>query len=190
MNSEVLQRILDLGWRDVLAAGGDDDRLLAVDHRDLAIVHDLDDIAGAQPSARLDRGGRGLFVEEIAFEDAGIAQQDLAVAVELPFGAGQRQAAAAEPVMAAGLDEGDAAAFGQSVALRNRAADDVEEAQRLRRDRGAGAEPVTAAGEAEMALDVAEQQPIKQRVAEAVERRRGAGLPPVRQLAAPGETGL
>ena len=112
----------------------------------------------------IERGGRGLVVEEIAFEDAGIAQQDLAVAVQLPLGVEQRQAAAAEAVMAVGLDEGDAAAFGQAVALRHRAADDVEEAQRLRRNRGAGAEPVTAAGEPEMALDVAEQQDVEQRV--------------------------
>src|SRR5882757_491367 len=76
----VLERVLDLGWCDVLAAGGDDDRLLAVDYRDLAIIEYLDDVAGAQPSAWFHRGGRGLFVEEIAFEDAGIAQQDLAVA--------------------------------------------------------------------------------------------------------------
>ena len=144
----VLQRVLDLGGRDVLAAGGDDDRLLAVDHGDLAIVQDLDDVAGAQPAAGIERGGGGLFVEEIALEDAGIAQQDFAVAVELPFGVEQGQAAAAEPVMALGLDEGDAAAFGQAIALGYRAADDVEEAQRLRRNRRAGAEAVTAAGEA------------------------------------------
>ena len=58
------------------------------------------------------------------------------------------------------LDEGDAAAFGQPIALRDRAADNVKEAQRLRRDRCAGTETVTAAGKAEMTLDVAEQQDV------------------------------
>ena len=99
----------------------------------------------------------------------GLLQQDFAVAVELPFGVEQGQAAAAEPVMAFGLDEGDAAAFGQPIALRHWAADNVEEAQRLRRNRGAGAEAVTAVGEAEMALDVTEQQDVEQCVAEAIE---------------------
>jgi hypothetical protein len=92
--------------------------------------------------------------------------------------------------MAFGLDEGDTAAFGQPVALRHRAANDVEEAQRFRRDRRAGAEAVTAAGEAEMTLDIAEQQDVQQRVAEAIEPGRGPGLPAVRQLAAPGKAGL
>src|SRR4029453_16493529 len=94
-----------------------------------------------------ERGAGGLFVEEIALEDAGIAQQNFAVAVELPFGVKQGQAATAKPVMALGLDKGDAAAFGQPIALRHRAADDVEEAQRLRRNRRAGTNPVAAARE-------------------------------------------
>ena len=143
----------------------------------------------SQP-AEFERGGGRLVVEEIAFEDAGIAQQDLAVAVELPFGVEQGQAAAAEPVTAFGLDEGDAAAFGQSIALRHRAADDIEEAQRLRRDRGAGAETVTAACEPEMALDVAEQENVEQCVSELVEPGVAPVLPPVRQFAAECETGF
>ena len=92
----VLERVFDFGRRDILAAGGDDDRLLAVDHRDLAVVHHLDDVAGAQPSAMFQRCGRGLFVKEIAFEDTGIAQQNLVVVIQFPFGVLQRQAAAAE----------------------------------------------------------------------------------------------
>ena len=43
---------------------------------------------------------RRVLVEEIAFEDAGIPQQDFPVAVLLPFGVLQGQAAAAEAVMA------------------------------------------------------------------------------------------
>ena len=41
-----------------------------------------------------------------------------------------------------------------------------------------------------MALDVAEQQHVQQRVAEAVEPGSGPGLPAVRQSAAPGKTGF
>jgi len=71
-------------------------------------------------------------VEEISLEDTGALQQDFPVVIQLPIGMNERQATATEAVMAIGLDEGDPTAFGQAVALRHRAADDVEEAQRLR----------------------------------------------------------
>src|SRR5260364_163288 len=90
--------------------------------------------------------------------------------------------------MAFGLDEGDATALGQAVTLRNRTADDVEEAQRLRRDRGAGTEPMPAVGEAEMTLQIAEHQHIEQAERRAIEQVGLAGLPSVGQRAAPGET--
>jgi hypothetical protein len=70
--------------------------------------------------------------------------------------------------MGAGLDEGDAAGFGQAVALRYRAADDVEEPQRFRRYRRAGAKPVTAARKPEMPLDVPEQRDVEQPIDRAV----------------------
>ncbi len=134
-----------------------------------------------------ERSGRGFLVEEVALEDTGVAQQDLAVGIALPFGLRQGDAAAADPVMALGLDEGDAAALGQSIALRHRATDDVEEAQRLRRNRGAGAEPMPAGGEAEMALQIAEHQQIEQAKRGTVEYVGRAGLPSVGQRAAPGK---
>src|SRR4051812_1530669 len=49
---------------------------------------------------------------------------------------------------------------------------------------------MAAAGKAEMALDVAEQDEIQHGIAEAIERRRRPALPPVRQFAAPGQAGL
>src|SRR5437660_5516176 len=49
---------------------------------------------------------------------------------------------------------------------------------------------MTAAGKAEMALDITEQQHVEQRVAETVEPCRAPGLSAVRQLATPGKTGF
>jgi len=49
---------------------------------------------------------------------------------------------------------------------------------------------VTAAGEPEMALDVAEQENVEQSVSDLVEPGVAAVLPPVRQFAAECETGL
>ncbi len=49
---------------------------------------------------------------------------------------------------------------------------------------------MTAAGKAEMALDIAEQQDVQHRVAETIEPARGSGLPAVRQFSAQGKTGF
>src|SRR5258708_11326865 len=49
---------------------------------------------------------------------------------------------------------------------------------------------MAAAGKAEMALDVAEQQHVEQCVAEAVEPCRAPGLPSIRQPATPGKAGF
>jgi hypothetical protein len=61
-----------------------------VDHRDLAIAHDIDDVAGAQPATGVDRRGGGFLIEEVAFEHAWAFQQDFAVAILMPFGSGKR----------------------------------------------------------------------------------------------------
>jgi len=45
-----LERPLDLLGGDVLAAGGDDDLLLAFDDRDETVRADLDEVAGAKPA--------------------------------------------------------------------------------------------------------------------------------------------
>ena len=45
----LLEEVLDVGRRDVLAARSDEDLLLAVDDLDEALVVDLGDVAGVQP---------------------------------------------------------------------------------------------------------------------------------------------
>src|SRR6478736_5784105 len=73
------QLVLDLGWRDVLAAGGDDDVLHPVGDPDEAFSIDRTDVAGMQPAFRVDGLG-GLFrLVEITHEHIVALDQDLAL---------------------------------------------------------------------------------------------------------------
>ena len=50
-----LSSALEVGRGDVLAAGGDDQLLLAVDDAQVAVVVELADVAGVQPAVVVDR---------------------------------------------------------------------------------------------------------------------------------------
>jgi hypothetical protein len=53
------QRVLDVRRRDVLAAGGDDEVLLAARDRQVAVGVELAEVAGVQPAAGAERLARG-----------------------------------------------------------------------------------------------------------------------------------
>ena len=75
-----LERLLDVGRRQVLAAGGDDQVLLAVLDVEVAVAVDLADVAGVQPAVD-DRRRRRLLVAVVALEDPRRAQEDLTVGI-------------------------------------------------------------------------------------------------------------
>ena len=75
--------LLDVGGRNVLAAGSDEDVLLAIDDLEKAVVREAAHVAGLEP-AIVGEGffrGRGILV--VAAEDARAAREDLAVLGEL-----------------------------------------------------------------------------------------------------------
>ena len=78
-----LERRLEVGGADVLAAGRDDQLLLAVDDAQVAVVVELADVAGVQPAVGVERLGGLLRVVEVADEDVAAAADHLAVVAEL-----------------------------------------------------------------------------------------------------------
>src|SRR5207247_1843395 len=74
-----LERVLQVLRRDVLAAGGDDDVLLAVGERQEAVRVELAHVAGAEPPVWPEHLPRGLRILVVAGEDRRRADEHLAV---------------------------------------------------------------------------------------------------------------
>src|SRR5205085_12016151 len=74
-----LQIVLDVRRRDVLAARGDEDVLLAIGDRDEAVGIDLGDVARPEPAVFAQNVVRRVLVLEVAGEDGGAPNQQLAV---------------------------------------------------------------------------------------------------------------
>ena len=91
----LLEVVLEVGRREVLAARGDDDVLLAAGDRDEAVGVDRAEVAGVQPAV-VDRAERRVVVLVVAAEDVRAADQQLAVVGDLDLDAGQRLADRAE----------------------------------------------------------------------------------------------
>ncbi len=168
-----LQGVLDLGRRDVLAAGGDDDVLDAVDDLDVGAVDPLADVAGVQPPVGVDGLGGLVRLVPVAGEDAGVAGEDLAgLLVDPEVDAGLRFADGAELDPPGSVDGGDRGVLGHPVDLVDDHADAEEELQHLGRDRR-GARP----GGADLAQpDAVAQGPEDQRVAEGVQDAAAGGV--------------
>src|ERR671935_213872 len=62
----LLEQALDVGRRHVLAAGGDDQLLLAVHDPQVAVLVQLADVAGVQPAVLVDQLPGGLLLPEVA----------------------------------------------------------------------------------------------------------------------------
>src|SRR5680860_1923514 len=84
----LLDLVLEVGRGDVLAAGGDDDVLLAPGDRDEAVGVDRAEVAGVQPAVD-DRLAGGLVVLVVALEHVGALDEDLVVRGDLYFAAGE-----------------------------------------------------------------------------------------------------
>ena len=87
---ERLQRRLEVGGRDVLPAGGDDQLLLAVDDLQVAVVVELADVARVQPAVGVERLGGLVGIVEVAAEHVAAPADHLAVLGELDLAARDR----------------------------------------------------------------------------------------------------
>ena len=125
---------------EVLAAGGDDDVLLAAGDLEEAVVVELADVAGVQPAVDQRVGGR-LGVLPVLPEDIGPPHQDLVVVLGDPdLDARQRLADRAELEVVERADGADAGGLGHAPALHHRHPGRVEELEDLRRDRRGAAD--------------------------------------------------
>ena len=100
--------------RDVRAARGDDDLLLAVDEREEAVVVERAEVARAQPAVIAEDGAGRLLVAVIAAEDGLAPDEDLAVrrALELHVRHGRPNGAKAVAVGPVDRDDGRALRLG------------------------------------------------------------------------------
>ena len=130
--------LLDLGLevrrRDVLAARGDDDVLLAAGDLDEAVGVDLAEVAGVQPAVDDRLAGR-LLVLVIALEYVRAPDEDLAVVRDPHLATGKRLADRADPEVLGGRDRRRGRGLGHAPALENEDAGRVEEAEDLGVDR-------------------------------------------------------
>jgi hypothetical protein len=74
----LLEPVLQIGRRDVLSAGGDDDVLLATGDVEEAVLVDPAQVAGVEPAVDEDLGRRAVFLA-VAAEDVRAADEHLAV---------------------------------------------------------------------------------------------------------------
>src|SRR5712671_3080519 len=173
------QLVLDLRGRDVLAARGDDDVLHPVGDLHKTFVVDRADVAGVQPSPRIDGIRRFLRLVEIAHE------QEIALDEDFAFRRNRHLAPRCGLADRAELDAfrrhhgGDAAVLGLAVDLAHVEAEREIPADQIRRDRRRTGESEAAAVEPEHAADVAEDQPVGDLVGGAQRQRRRLALEPV-----------
>ena len=154
--ARLLEVVLDVGRRQVLAARGDDDVLLAAGDEEEAVVVERAEVAGVQPAVD-DRAEARVVVLVVAAEDVRALDQDLAVVGDADLAPRQRLADRAEPVVLDRLAGGDGGGLRHPVALHHRHAAGVEELEDLLSDRrGAGVGLLELA--AERPADVLEQR--------------------------------
>ena len=116
-----LQRVLEVLRRDVLAAGGDDQILLAVGDLQEAVRVDLAEVAGAEPAVVGEGRCRRLGILVVAAEDGVAAHEDLAVLVEPDLAALDGAADRAEVEVVGVVDAQRARRLREPVALDRRA---------------------------------------------------------------------
>src|SRR5690606_3730678 len=85
----LLEVVLDHRRRDVLAARGDDELLLAVDDGEEAVLVEAPDVAGVDPAVLVDQLGGRLGAAQVAGGAGGAADEDLAVVGEFQLHAGE-----------------------------------------------------------------------------------------------------
>ncbi len=136
--------VLDHGRRDVLAARGDDEFLLAPGDREVAVLVEGADVAGVEPAVGQRLGGRRLVLP-VLLEDVLAVQQHLAVVRDAHHGARQRLADRTDLGLVPRVEGRGRTGLGQAVALQHREADAAEEVAEPLAQRGAAGDRVLAA---------------------------------------------
>ena len=166
-----LEAVLDLRRRDVLASGGDDDVLDAVDDPDVGSVHPFTHVACHQPAVLGERLGRLLGPVPVTGEDARVLRLDLTgllvqaeadVRIRLTDGAG--------PHPTREVPGGHGGVLRHAIQLVDGHPDAGEELEYLRGDGRRTRPGVPAAPEAEALLEGPEHQGVADQVQEAALR--------------------
>jgi hypothetical protein len=132
-----LRQVLDRLRRDVLAARGDDDVLLAVGDPQEAAAVDLADVAGVEPPVGVDHLRRRVGLVVVALHHVRTSREDLSVRCDRHLDAGDRLAHRADLEVVWGVDGYDRRGLRQPVAFEDHQARGVEELVDLRRERSA-----------------------------------------------------
>ena len=161
-----LHGVLDLGGREVLAAGGDHDVLQAVHDLDLALLL-AHHVARVQPAVD-DALRRGLGVLVVAGEHHVAADLEFAVVGNAVLHARGHGAHGADDHVVEPVAGDHAGGFGQAVDLDQRHPQGAEEAHHVGRDgRGAGERDLGRA-QADEVLQRAQHQPVVRAMAQAL----------------------
>ena len=164
----------DLGG-DVLAACGDDEFLLAPGDGELALAVDGTQVARVEPGAVGHDLGGLLGQVVVAGHDGLAAHEDLAVLGDLDEVPGQRQADAADRVLADVLDGDRAGRLGQAVALDEGDTHARVEVGEIGGQGGAAGDDVAQVG-AEHRADLLQDEGVGDAVADLLEGARTEGL--------------
>ena len=174
-----LEVVLEVLRGDVLAAGRDDDVLLAVGDLDEAVVVDLGDVARVEPAVGVEHLGRRGGILVVAAEDRVAADQELAVLGDSELEAGQRGADRPEAPALGRVRRRGRRALAEAVALEDPDPDRVEELGDLLAERRAARDRRPQAP-AEAVADLREDEPVGDAGLQLQRCRRRAGPPPAR----------
>ena len=168
--------VLQQGRDHVLAAGRDDDFLLAPGDGQEALLVELADVAGAEPAVVVEGLGGQVIALVVAAHDAHALGEDLAVVGDPDGVAGNRGADGADLDQFGRVHRDGGRGLGQPVAFQDLHADALEEVAQPFAERAAagdGVGHVAAHGGAELAVDELVEQGVLELEAEA----HLAGLP-------------
>src|SRR5215467_1775782 len=167
-----LELVLDLGGRDVIASRGDDDVLHAVGDGEEAVLIEHPHVPRSEPAVG-DRLRRLLRVLEVAEEDVGSAEEDLALRGNAYLGVGAGYPDRAELDPARGHAGGQAAVLCLAIDFPHVDAESEIPADQLGRDGGGASGGGAGTMKPERALDVVEHEEI----GEAIEETEGSRRP-------------
>ena len=164
------QPVLELGGGDVLAAGGDDELLLAPGDTQVAVLVEGADVAGAEPAVCREGLGGGLGVVVVGGEHTQTPHLDLVVLTDADLVAAYGRADGADLVEPVGVDADRPDRLGQAVTLQDDQSQSAVEVAQTLPQRSAAGDDETGIGAHEGA-DPAEDQTV----GECVGPPQGAG---------------
>ena len=169
------QPVLQHSGGDILATGRDDQLLLPAGDREVALVVQLADVAGAEPAVTADRLRGGGLVVPVAAEHHVAPEQHLAVVGDPDRDPGYGLADRADLEVLRQPHGAGGRGLGQAVALVDRDADAAEEVTQPGAQRGT-AEDRGGAAAAERGAQLAVHQPVEQGVLEPQGKPGTAGV--------------